>query len=186
MLFLDPERIVIMSQAGPGMLALPVVFQQAGWLPTVFLLLTFFCLAAFSSTMFCEALDVLGERAWFLHPSSAVPHVSVLQSSDSINAKYPHLKFAERREFCNVVRFFFGDLWCVCSELYHPRHPTSDCSDLVKGTRSVSWRSPHQCSHSTLQVSSSALRFAGVADRSSPECFDLILLENLCRPWTIF
>lgn len=53
---------------GPGVLAIPIVFQQGGWLLTSIVLGLFLILSCFSSTLLCEALSLIpGNRHFDKH-----------------------------------------------------------------------------------------------------------------------
>eukprot|EP00466_Bigelowiella_natans_P004758 jgi/Bigna1/88048/estExt_fgenesh1_pg.C_270144 len=100
--FIGSIVILFNNNAGPGMLALPVVFQQAGIVPTLTLLTIFCSLSALSATMLCESVDILHR----------------------IRTRYPHLCGGlgdlQRYEFSNIVRFFYGDFWySICQVAYY-------------------------------------------------------------------
>jgi amino acid permease len=86
--------LTINNLAGPGMLALPVVYQQAGWLPATTMLVLFWLLSALAATCLCESIDIL----------------------DALVAQHG-LRYSERREFSNLVRFYFGDSWYLVAHL---------------------------------------------------------------------
>jgi hypothetical protein len=44
---------------GPGVLAIPIVYQQAGVFPTLLALLFFFVVSSFASTMLCDAMAMI-------------------------------------------------------------------------------------------------------------------------------
>jgi len=53
---------------GPGVLAIPIVFQQGGWFLTTVVLTVFLLTSAFSSTLLCEALSLIpGNKHFELH-----------------------------------------------------------------------------------------------------------------------
>lgn len=90
------------NMAGPGMLALPVVFRQAGIAPSCLVLTLFACLSASSAAMLCESIAVV-HRLKRAHP-------------DLISLAFQD---TQRFEFSNVVRFFYGDMWySVCQIAY--------------------------------------------------------------------
>jgi amino acid permease len=80
---------------GPGMLALPVVYQQAGWLPCTIMLLAVWIVSTLCSTMYCECIDIL--RA--------------------LVKQRPSIRFNKAPEFSNVVQFYYGDMWYAVSQL---------------------------------------------------------------------
>ena len=73
--------IFIINQIyGPGVLAIPIVYQQAGYVTTNLMLLFFFVVSCFSSTMLCGAMALMpGNR-----------------------------KFEKRVEYINVVEHYYG------------------------------------------------------------------------------
>jgi hypothetical protein len=76
--------IFIVNQIyGPGLLAIPIVMQQAGWLPTLGALGFFLCVSCFSSTLLCEAI-------------SCIPG---------------NERFQRRVEFTTAVKYFYGRRW---------------------------------------------------------------------------
>ncbi|GAB5362072.1 hypothetical protein AAMO2058_000767100 [Amorphochlora amoebiformis] len=92
--------ILFNNMAGPGMLALPVVFQQAGLIPTVILLTLFSGLSALSATMLCESIDILKK----------------------LRQRFPDADWGfhdTKLEFSNIVRYFYGDGWySLCQVAY--------------------------------------------------------------------
>jgi amino acid permease len=44
---------------GPGVLAIPIVYQQAGVFPTLLALLFFFVVSSFASTMLCDSMAMI-------------------------------------------------------------------------------------------------------------------------------
>jgi amino acid permease len=65
---------------GPGVLAIPIVFQQAGWLLATLALLFFMAVSCFSSTLLCAAI-------------ARIPGNS---------------RFERRIEFAGVVEYYLG------------------------------------------------------------------------------
>lgn len=63
--------------------AIPIVFQQAGWIPTTIALLFFMVVSCLASTMLCEAI-------------SCIPN---------------NQQFDERIEFTTAVKHFYGQRW---------------------------------------------------------------------------
>lgn len=62
---------------GPGVLAIPIVFQQGGWVLTTIVLAAFLLISSFSSTLLCEALSLIpGNKNFEKHIeySGAVKH----------------------------------------------------------------------------------------------------------------
>lgn len=51
--------LMVNNVVGVGLVSLPALFQQAGWLPASCMLLVFMCLAACASVMLCEALALI-------------------------------------------------------------------------------------------------------------------------------
>eukprot|EP00746_Dinoflagellata_sp_MGD_P131930 gnl/MRDRNA2_/MRDRNA2_65667_c0_seq2.p1 gnl/MRDRNA2_/MRDRNA2_65667_c0~~gnl/MRDRNA2_/MRDRNA2_65667_c0_seq2.p1 ORF type:complete len:431 (+),score=51.60 gnl/MRDRNA2_/MRDRNA2_65667_c0_seq2:87-1379(+) len=79
--------LVINNVMGPAMVALPLLNQQAGWFPCVFVTSLCCVCAAFSSTMLCEALQCIpGNETW-----------------DGVNPRT-----GQRYEFCDAVDYFWG------------------------------------------------------------------------------
>jgi len=67
----------------------------AGWIPTSVLLVVFCVITSLASVAFCESIDIL----------------------EQLVRRVPRFRFTERREFCPVVRFYFGDNWFVLCQL---------------------------------------------------------------------
>eukprot|EP01114_Cavostelium_apophysatum_P015929 TRINITY_DN4442_c0_g1_i1.p1 TRINITY_DN4442_c0_g1~~TRINITY_DN4442_c0_g1_i1.p1 ORF type:complete len:536 (-),score=111.56 TRINITY_DN4442_c0_g1_i1:48-1655(-) len=65
---------------GPGVLAIPVVFQQSGWLLTVITLCIFFLASSWSATLLCEAVRMI--------PGNH--------------------NYEQRYEYATTVRYYFG------------------------------------------------------------------------------
>lgn len=93
---------------GVGMLALPVLVQQAGWLVTVAMILVFGVMSSFAATMLVEAISLIPVSA-----PPAVPAVSAarvrLPIADSRPQGNGH--FQQRVEFTTAVGWYFGQRW---------------------------------------------------------------------------
>lgn len=57
--FTESLLLQINNLIGPGMLALPIMYQQAGWFLSTVLLLFFFVLSSLAATMLCESIAIL-------------------------------------------------------------------------------------------------------------------------------
>lgn len=60
--FGDSVYLFLNTIMGVGMLALPVLFQQAGWLPPTLSILVFMVISSFSATMLCESIALIPVR----------------------------------------------------------------------------------------------------------------------------
>lgn len=73
--------IFIINQIyGPGVLAIPIVFQQSGWLLTMITVFLFMIISCLSSTCLCQAI-------------AAIPNNS---------------RFQQRIEYATVVKYYYG------------------------------------------------------------------------------
>jgi hypothetical protein len=79
--------------AGPGLLAIPIVYQQCGWFPTTLALFFFMVVSCFSATLLCEAI-------------SCVPR---------------NQHFDKRIEFTTAVKYFYGRRWHAVFQVLHPQ-----------------------------------------------------------------
>jgi len=83
--------IFIINQIyGPGVLAIPIVFQQGGWLVTTVVLGLFAIISSFSATLLTEALSMI--------PGNK--------------------KFDKHIEFSGMVKFFYGKSWYVVFQVF--------------------------------------------------------------------
>lgn len=76
---------------GPGVLAIPLVFQQAGWLPCVAILLVVASIASFSATYLAEVMTII--------PGNE--------------------HFEQRREYSTIVKYFFGTTWYYVTQVFY-------------------------------------------------------------------
>eukprot|EP01116_Phalansterium_solitarium_P002004 TRINITY_DN11864_c0_g1_i1.p1 TRINITY_DN11864_c0_g1~~TRINITY_DN11864_c0_g1_i1.p1 ORF type:complete len:512 (+),score=139.81 TRINITY_DN11864_c0_g1_i1:206-1741(+) len=83
--------IFIVNQIyGPGVLSIPIVFQQAGWVVVVLALTFFLVVSALASTLVCDAITMI-----------------------------PGNKNYERRiEFTTAVQYYFGRKWHLVFQLF--------------------------------------------------------------------
>lgn len=78
--FFGGFALLVNNMSGPGMMQIPYIFQQAGWLPPLVCLIVVCIVATLSSTMLCEAM-------------SAIPG---------------NEHFEDRVELTTLAKFFFG------------------------------------------------------------------------------
>eukprot|EP01113_Clastostelium_recurvatum_P020372 TRINITY_DN2416_c0_g1_i4.p1 TRINITY_DN2416_c0_g1~~TRINITY_DN2416_c0_g1_i4.p1 ORF type:complete len:526 (-),score=90.87 TRINITY_DN2416_c0_g1_i4:1051-2628(-) len=55
--FFGSISLITNNMTGPTMITIPVVFQQAGWVPTIILTILMMIISNFSSTFLCEAMS---------------------------------------------------------------------------------------------------------------------------------
>lgn len=75
---------------GPGVLAIPIVFQQAGWVATLAILFVFCIISSFSATLLCEAVRMI--------PGNE--------------------EFQKRYEYTTTVRHYFGKKAYVVFQIF--------------------------------------------------------------------
>lgn len=96
--------LTVNNVAGPGMLGIPLVFQQAGWLVPILILCTIYIVSSFASTMICETMNL-------------VPGNSHYQ---------------ERLEFSTVIKHYFGvKAYYVCQLFYNLSLTTMNIASIL-------------------------------------------------------
>eukprot|EP01113_Clastostelium_recurvatum_P042896 TRINITY_DN7000_c0_g1_i1.p1 TRINITY_DN7000_c0_g1~~TRINITY_DN7000_c0_g1_i1.p1 ORF type:complete len:499 (-),score=171.10 TRINITY_DN7000_c0_g1_i1:74-1570(-) len=75
---------------GPGVLSIPIVFQQAGWLPTTLVLAAFTFISSFSATLLAESLSLIpGNKNYDRHI-----------------------------EYTVAIKYFYGKKWYVMFQVF--------------------------------------------------------------------